>query len=448
VWQSPLESQKLSQAPLNRPYSYSGRLHPEDLTLGLPETMPSTDTRFTDTRFETEWLLLQAACSATANRGDSRQEQDQDQEKEKEKEKEKHGLRSLLQRPLNWAALVQLAEQQGVVPILYRSLTSLGSEVPPATLAQLKQGYETNLRRTLLLARELIRILDRFDALAIDVIPYKGVALAETLYGDIALRQAGDIDLLVRASDFSRIKATLKDLGYTPHHPLSEPEERAYLGSGYECAFDSILGRNLLEVQWALQPRFYAVDFEMESVFRRATQVNVAGRNMKTPLVEDLFLILALHAAKHVWGRLIWLCDIAQIVKSPALNWNWISETAMSLGIVRILQVTLVLTNRMLGVAIPAAAEKSLSADSAALALADEIAPQIGRSTPQNVESLSYFRLMMRLRERRADRIRFLRRLAFTPGPGEWKSVLLPASLFPLYRLVRLGRLATRLAKT
>ena len=410
--------------------------------MGLPETMPSTDTRFTDTRFETEWLLLQAACSATANRGDSRQEQDQDQEKEK------HGLRSLLQRPLNWAALVQLAEQQGVVPILYRSLTSLGSEVPPATLAQLKQGYETNLRRTLLLARELIRILDRFDALAIDVIPYKGVALAETLYGDIALRQAGDIDLLVRASDLSRIKATLKDLGYTPHLPLSEPEECAYLGSGYECAFDSLLGRNLLELQWALQPRFYAVDFELEPVFGRAISVNVAGRNMKTPSAEDLFLILALHAAKHVWGRLIWLCDIAQIVKLPALNWNWISETATSLGIVRILRVTLVLTNRMLGVAIPAAAEKSLSADSAALALADEIAPQIGRAAPQDVESLSYFRLMMRLRERRADRIRFLGRLAFTPGPGEWKLVRLPARLFPLYRLVRLWRLATRLAKT
>ncbi len=159
-----------------------------------------------------------------------------------------------------------------MLPILYHSLSSLGGEVPPATFALLKQGYETNLRRTLLLARELIRILDRFDALAIDVIPYKGVALAETLYGDIALRQAGDIDLLVRAYDLSRIKATLKDLGYTPHHPLSEPEERAYLRSGYECAFDSILGRNLLEVQWALQPRFYAVDFEMESVFRRATK--------------------------------------------------------------------------------------------------------------------------------------------------------------------------------
>ena len=272
--------------------------------------------------------------------------------------------------------------------------------------------------------------------------------MAETLYGDIALRQAGDIDLLIRSRDLSRIKAALKEVGYSPHMLLNEAEERAYLVSGYECAFDSALGRNLLEVQWALQPRFYAVDFDMEAMFRRAITVSVAGRNMKTPSPEDLFLILSLHAAKHVWGRLIWPCDIARLLKLPALNWGWIVETAQSLGIVRILQVTLVLTNRLLGIAIPAAAEKSLSTDPVALALADGIAPQLGRATPPNVESLSYFRLMMRLRERRADRIRFLQRLAFTPGPGEWKSVRLPAPLFPLYRLVRLWRLAARLAKT
>jgi hypothetical protein len=344
--------------------------------------------------------------------------------------------------------LLQLAEYHGVVPILYQALSSVSSEVPSTSLALLKQRYETNLHRTLFLARELIRILDHFDALGIDVLPYKGLALAEMLYGDIALRHAGDIDLLIRPRDLSRVKAALKEVGYSPHLLLNEAEERAYLVSGYECAFDSALGRNLLEVQWALQPRFYAVDFDMEAMFHRAITVSVAGRNMKTPVTKDLFLILSLHAAKHVWGRLIWLCDIAQILKSPALNWNWIGETAQSLGIQRILQVTLVLTNRLLGATIPGAAEKHLSADPAALTLADEIAPQLGRASPHDVESLSYFRLMMRLRERRADRTRFLQRLAFTPGPGEWKSVRLPAPLFPVYRLVRLWRLSARLAKT
>lgn len=379
-----------------------------------------------------EWWLLQAACSAI--------HQDNDREKKQSR------LHDLLRRPLNWEALLRLAERHGVAPLLYREVSSLGSEASLAG-ASLERYYETNLHRTLFLTRELIRILDHLDAQSFDVVPYKGVALAETLYGDIALRQAGDIDLLIRPQDLTRIKAALRELGYTPHDQFSSGEERAYLRSGYECAFDGSLGRNLLEVQWALQPRFYAVDFEMEALFGRVTTVNVAGRDMNAPAAEDLFLILSLHAAKHAWERLIWLCDIAQLQKSPSLNWESIGERAKALGIVRILQVTLVLTNRLLEAPIPPAAEPNLSPDRAAIMLADEIARGVSRAALPDVESSSYFRLMMRLRERRIDRIRFLCRLAFTPGPGEWKSVRLPAPLFPLYRLVRLWRLAARLAR-
>ncbi len=62
-----------------------------------------------------------------------------------------------------------------------------------------------------------------------------------------------------------------------------------------------------------------------------------------------------------------------------------------------------------------------------------------------DVESVDYFRLMLRLRERQSDRIRFVSRLALTPGPKEWAAVRLPRPLFPLYRFVRLSRLAARL---
>jgi hypothetical protein len=54
---------------------------------------------------------------------------------------------------------------------------------------------------------------------------------------------------------------------------------------------------------------------------------------------------------------------------------------------------------------------------------------------------------MLRLRENPSQRIRFLSRLAFTPGPGEWAAIRLPPSLFPLYRLVRFYRIAARLAR-
>jgi len=274
------------------------------------------------------------------------------------------------------------------------------------------------------------------------------VALAEGIYGDMALRQAGDIDLLIHGHDFPRIRDIVQELGYRPHLALPAAEERAYLKSGYECGFDGAAGRNLLELQWAMQPRFYAVDFDHESLFHRAAAVRVAGHVMKTPSPEDLFLILSVHAAKHVWGRLIWLCDVDRIVRIPELNWSWIGSQAKDLGIVRILRVTLLLANRLLNTEIPISAETSLPPDGEAPALADEIETHIASGSPYSVESFAYFRLMLRLRENWQDRARFVTRLAFTPGPGEWGTVRLPGPLFPFYRLVRFWRLARKLVRS
>ncbi len=358
-----------------------------------------------------------------------------------------HRLGLLLEKPTCWDLLLRLADQHGVTSLLYQRLELLNGLVPAAMLASLRQAYERNIHKSLFLTRELIRILDCLSELNIDVIPYKGVVLSELYYGDIALRQSGDIDLFIHEQDVARIKGAVRDLGYTPRLFIPADAERDYIASGYECTFDSPAGKNLLELQWALQPRFYAVDFDMNGLFERSRNVTVAGRIVNTPSPEDLLLILSVHAAKHVWGRLIWLCDIAQIVQRENLNWAWARSQARELGIERILHVTLLLANRLLAADIPPAIESTAVADRAAQAFADEISVAVAAGVTYAEQQVSYFRLMMRLRERSLDRMRFLTRLTFTPGPGEWEAVPLPKSLFPLYRIVRLARLAARCVK-
>jgi len=355
--------------------------------------------------------------------------------------------RKVLPRPLDWEALLRLADQHGTSSLLYRNLSPLGDVVPSPALAALRQRYESNVHRSLFLARELIRILDCLAALGSAVIPYKGVVLSEVYYGDMALRPSGDMDLFVRKHDVARIKSAVRDLGYTLRVPIPEAAQADYIASGYECTFDSPAGRSLLELQWALQPRFYAVDFDMDGLFQRAVSVSVAGRTVKTPSPEDLLLVLSVHAAKHVWGRLIWLCDIAHILKRENLHWDWVQARAREFGIERILRITLLLANRLLAAPIPASIEPATLADHPAQVIAGEIAAAVAAGVSYDVQQLSYFRLMMRLRERKADRLRVLARLTFTPGPGEWDAVRLPKTLFPLYRLVRLARLASRLAR-
>jgi Uncharacterised nucleotidyltransferase len=184
----------------------------------------------------------------------------------------------------------------------------------------------------------------------------------------------------------------------------------------------------------------------MDELFERAANATLAGRRVKAFSAEDLLLILAVHAAKHVWGRLLWLCDIAQILKLGNLNWNSVQARAREVGIERILRITLLLAKQLSGMEIPAAIEGAILVDRTAVAFADEVAMNMARGVSYDVEKVSYFRLMMRLRERRTDRLRFVTRLTLTPGPGEWEVMRLPKGLLPLYRVVRLVRLAARLA--
>ncbi|MFZ0309058.1 MAG: nucleotidyltransferase family protein [Candidatus Sulfotelmatobacter sp.] len=395
-----------------------------------PKLLSSVEHPAPTTLVSPEWSLLCAASSADPRESDLVR------------------VRTVLERPIEWESVLRLAEQHGTSSLLYQNLARLADAIPPAVLTSLRQRYERNVHKSLFLTRELIRILDCLDAIGVEVIPYKGVVLSEVYYGDMAMRQSGDMDLFVRKRDVARTKSAVRDLGFTPRVPIPEDAEADYIASGYECTFDSPAGKNLLELQWALQPRFYAVDFEMDGLFERAVNVALAGRSVRTPSPEDLLLVLSVHAAKHVWGRLIWLCDIAQILKRENVNWKWVQSQAQELGIERILHITLLLANRLLATAIPAPLENPILADRAAHAFADEIAVAVAAGVTYEEEKVSYFRLMMRLRERKTDRLRFLARLTFTPGPGEWETIRLPKALFPLYRLVRLARLATRWAKS
>jgi Uncharacterised nucleotidyltransferase len=377
---------------------------------------------------ENAWDLLLAASCADSQEGVVR-------------------TRSILDRNVDWEEVLRLADHHGTSSLLFQNLSRLSDVVPPSILSTLREHHESNIRKSLFLTRELIRIGDLLDGLGIEVIPYKGLVLSEIYYGDAALRQSGDIDLFVRRREVTQIKEAVRELEYTTRVSISKEAEQDYLDSGYEYTFDSPAGCNVLELQWALQPRFYAVDFDMEEMFARAVNVTVAGRLMRIPSPEDLLLILSVHAAKHVWERLIWLCDIEQILKREKLDWDWVQSRARDLGIARILCVTLLLTERFLRTPIPRPIESTILADQDAHTLADEIAPAVIHRVSYEDQQLHYFRLMMRLRERRRDQAQFLTRLTFTPGPSEWEAVRLPKLLFPLYRVVRLARLAARCAR-
>ncbi len=115
------------------------------------------------------------------------------------------------------------------------------------------------------------------------------------------------------------------------------------------------------------------------------------------------------------------------------------------MGIARILGVSFWLVKNVLRAEIPKAAEEMIEADPRVPALGSEFAARLARDATYDFESTEYFRLILKLRERPVDRLRYLWRLVWTPGAGEIAAVRLPEVLFPLYRIVRIGRLIRKL---
>jgi len=373
-----------------------------------------------------EFDLLLACCSAEADRERSAR------------------VGRFLDRGPDWVEFARLAEHHSVGPIVYRSLSAFPQALPGLVLEQLRKDYERNAQKSLRLTHELIRILDCLESHGIPAIPYKGPVLAKAVYGDIASRRFSDLDILIHATDVPGAKAAVYELGYTPTLHLNEAEQAAHVASGHEWPFDGPLGRNLLEIQWRVLPRFYAVEFSIESFFQRALRVDLGGSSVRTLAPEDLLLVLCVHTAKHVWSRLLWLCDIAETMRSQPIDYGLAYRTAKGLGVEKIVAVNFVLQAQLFGVPFPVQFRKSKKNDPEIEYIAGEARQVLVGSADHDVQSIDYFRLMVRLRERFRDRFRFLARLTFTPSVGEWSTVRLPARLFPLYRAIRVLRLMSR----
>ena len=354
-------------------------------------------------------------------------------------------VRELLAAGVQWDVFLAIAEFHNVEPLVCHCLLEFRELLPPERARELERRFAKNAQRSLRLASELTKVLECLHGRGVAALPYKGPVLAQAVYSDVAMREFSDLDILIRASEYERAAKAVRELGYEPSSVLRPAIERAWLRTGYERGFDGPLGKNLLELQWRLAPRFYAVEMDVDDLFRRATVVRFAEQEVRTLSAEDLLLALCVHASKHAWMRLGWLCDIAGVVRSLRIDYGVVRERATQLGIVRIVGVSLWLAKHMLECSIPSEFAGVVEAEHVRQ-IGEQVSELVAKSTDYDTESVDYFRLMLALRERRGDRFKFALRLLFTPSVGEWDAVELSEGLFPLYRVVRVVRVIGRLA--
>jgi hypothetical protein len=341
----------------------------------------------------------------------------------------------------DWDEVLRLAEHHSVLPLVARNLAHRGDYVPEEIKVRLSKAYETNVRRNLWFAAELGRIADHLEREDVQAVPLKGAVLAESVYGDLALRTYNDLDFLIAPEDLAPARRALEGIGYKPSKPLSPAEERMALRTGYELSLSGEAGPNLVELQWRVLPYFCGVDLKSNDLIARSVPVGLSGRQLRGLAPEYLFIVLCLHAAKHLWMRLLWIVDISETLRTQTIDWEVVRSRSKELGIARMIGVSLCLAKDVLNTAIPERAQPFIGGDAAIPTLSQQFTARLASCVSYDFESLDYFQLSMKTRERSRDQARYLWRLVWSPGPGEAQAISLPRQLFPLYRMVRIGRL-------
>jgi hypothetical protein len=351
-------------------------------------------------------------------------------------------IRMLVSEDLDWPYLFAAAAEHGVAPLLYHQLSAHCMDaVPSLWMERLRQAVLQNTRHNLLLTAELFRILEACQASSIPAIPYKGPALAEQAYGNVAFRQFSDLDIIVRHRDISGIYALMNKLGYEAHlilPPASQIDQR--IPGQYVFTRDA--GRILAEIHTERTLRYFPIPLDMDDLIGRLEPIPICGRSLLTFSVEDALPLLCVHASKHFWERISWIADIAELVQiGRRVEWELVVTRASSLGAERMLLLGLHLANDVLNAPLPERVFRRVQGDRAVRFLGDYVRRQlsdgVGETPP--VAQRAAFRL--RMRGSYWSGIAYMLRLAMAPTEEDWSHVRLKGPFSPLYAALRPFRL-------
>jgi hypothetical protein len=354
-------------------------------------------------------------------------------------------VRALVRASIDWEHLLQLAGRHRVTALVGRQIQAIGGQaVPEATRNELEAHLLGNHRRNLFMAAQLSHVLRLLEVGGIRAISYKGPALAVSGYGNLALREFDDLDLLVDRQNVLRVKGLLMAEGYRPRPELTEAEERWLLDSQHAYFLVRDGGPVFVELHWTISPRYVSPSLGPERLWDRVERVTVAGIAVPTLAPEVLLPSLCEHGAKHAWERLGWICDIAELVRNRTdLDWDEILRQAQRYGGGRTLALGLLLAYSLLGAPLPDEVRKRVEADSAVELLAAQVRSQLFQRIKRPVGDLGSMLFQLRLLERWGARMRFCQLVLTTPTVADWHWVRLPPALSFLYYPLRAVRLLT-----
>lgn len=235
-------------------------------------------------------------------------------------------INDLIPQIKNWDYTLKLAIENGMAPLVNNKIPLLdnGSMVPAGVKEKLSQTYLKTLSRNMVLYEHFRQIVTELGKAGIDVIPLKGIYLAEFLYKDIGLRQMSDIDILVRKEDAQKCVTILEGLGY--QKGLSLAEMVGLDTNSLQHLTPMVKQGVSVEIHTKLQGGREKFSVNLDDIWNNSIPSVTAGVSIKALDIHHLLIHIATHLEKHFTTERIQLngfIDTLSIIENFEKEVDW-----------------------------------------------------------------------------------------------------------------------------
>lgn len=232
--------------------------------------------------------------------------------------------------PPVWAHLMRLARLERITGLL---VSAILDGVLPATAEQTEEAqlaHRASMVTALALEATLVKTAALLDEAGIEHRVLKGTAVAHLDYPYPWLRSFGDVDLLVRSSQYDQAIETLVAAGHRRNFPEPRPGFDRRFGKG-SCLIGSAGYEIDLHRTLAMGP--YGLRVRLDDLWRRSSTFELADRRFHALGPEERFLHACFHAALgNSPPRLAPLRDVAQIHLTRPLDIDLTRRLSSSWG--------------------------------------------------------------------------------------------------------------------
>ena len=266
---------------------------------------------------------------------------------------------------LDWDSFLKKARENGISAVVYSKLNKIKKDclhIHSFVFEELKKIYYMNATQNSLIFEELEKVLDTFRKAGIQVIVLKGAALAEKIYGNLALRPMTDVDLLVKKENLFSLDDQMKILGYRPSDVSINDID---FSSTYLTTLDyrsASSNSPSFHIHWhfvnsSVPNESYIRNIKIEDIWRDAEKTRIADVETLVMVPHHLLIHLSEHALRvtHSLSKLGLLYDISESVNSykERLDWERLIKDSLKFDLSQMVYINLYFASRFLETKIP-----------------------------------------------------------------------------------------------